>query len=30
MCLDAGGMANGTQLVIEPCNGSISQAWQIK
>ena len=30
MCLDAGDMANGTQLVIEPCNGSISQAWQIK
>ena len=30
MCLDAGNMANGTQLVIWPCNGSISQTWQIK
>jgi hypothetical protein len=29
-CLDATNMANGTQLVINPCNGSTSQNWQIK
>jgi hypothetical protein len=29
-CLDAGDMANSTQLVINTCNGSPSQQWQIK
>jgi non-reducing end alpha-L-arabinofuranosidase len=29
-CLDATNMANGTQLVINPCDGSASQYWQIK
>ena len=29
-CLDATNMANGTQLVVNPCNGSASQYWQIK
>ena len=29
-CLDAINMANGTQLVVNPCNGATSQQWQIK
>jgi len=29
-CLDAGNLADGTQLVINECNGSNSQVWQIK
>ena len=29
-CLDATSMANGTQLVVNPCNGAASQNWQIK
>ena len=29
-CLDATGMENGRQLVINDCNGNISQNWQIK
>ncbi len=30
LCLDAGNMANGTQLIVNTCNGSNSQSWQIK
>ena len=30
LCLDAGNRANGTQLIINTCNGSDSQQWQIK
>jgi len=30
LCLDAGNMANGTQLIINTCNGAASQNWQIK
>jgi hypothetical protein len=29
-CLDATNMANGTQLIINDCNGAPSQNWQIK
>ena len=30
LCLDAGNMSNGTQLIVNICNGSNSQSWQIK
>ena len=30
LCLDAGNMNNGTQLVVNYCNDSNSQQWQIK
>jgi hypothetical protein len=30
LCLDGGNGNNGTQLVINACNGSTSQQWQIK
>jgi hypothetical protein len=30
LCLDAGGMANGTQLIVNVCNASNSQFWEIK
>jgi hypothetical protein len=30
LCIDAGNMANGTELFINKCNGSASQYWQIK
>jgi hypothetical protein len=30
LCLDAGNMSNGTQLIVNACNASNSQSWQIK
>ena len=30
LCLDAGNMNNGTRLIVNYCNGSDSQFWQIK
>jgi Ricin-type beta-trefoil lectin domain len=30
LCLDAGNMANTTQLIVNTCDGSNSQQWQIK
>jgi len=29
-CLDATSMANGTQLVVNPCSNVTNQQWQIK
>jgi Ricin-type beta-trefoil lectin domain len=30
LCLDAGSMNNGTQLIVNTCNSTSSQSWQIK
>ena len=30
LCLDATNMANGTQLIMNDCNGGTSQNWYLK